>query len=153
MPVRPRTISALLALLLGAACANDDPTAGVVGYPIAYATNACGPADGPATRLYLTADSVEGLPTGVPRIEIGIYQDVSELPGRSFSLDGSTAEGWAGRCPAEGACETAASAVVTFGRAAADTLLSGTVQLRFTDGSTVSGGFEAAWRRTQQFCG
>ncbi|HEX5634583.1 MAG TPA: hypothetical protein VFX50_15180 [Gemmatimonadales bacterium] len=153
MPVRPHAVPVLLVLLLGTACSNDDPTTSPSGYPIAYATNACGPADGPATRLYLTADSVDGLPSDVPRIEIGIYKDVSELQGRSFSLGKSTADGWAGRCPAQGTCETAESADVTFRRSAADTLLSGTVQLRFPDGTTVSGGFHAEWRRTQQLCG
>ena len=148
----------LLAGAVVAALACGDDNAGPVppapeGYPVAYSTNACGPTDGPATRLYLATDTSSGLPTDATRIEVLVYRTAAELQGQRFTFGASSPEGWTGRCSAGGPCEEATSTVVEFRRNPADTLLSGSVRLRFSDGSTVSGGFDAAWRRTFQLCG
>lgn len=153
-PVRP--VHAGILLLLTAACGEDGAgplPAAPAGYPYAYATNSCGPADGPATRFFLASEPSATLPTTVPRIEFAIYRSASELQGEDVVWNGASAEGWAGRCGGTGPCAAATSATVRFRRSGADTVLSGTVQLRFEDGSSTSGGFEATWRRTEQLCG
>ena len=147
----------LLALALTLVACDDDNTGPVPaapeGYPYAYATNACGPTDGPATRLYLSAEVSDSLPTTAPRVEVLVYRSAADLQGEEFGWSGYSEEGWAGRCPGEGACEEASRVSVQFRRNAADTVLAGAVRVRFPDGSTVSGGFDATWRRTTYLCG
>lgn len=151
-----RPVHAGVLLLLTVACGEDGAgplPAAPSGYPYAYATNSCGPADGPATRFYLASEPSATLPATVPRIEFVIHRSASELQGEDVTWDGSSSDGWAGRCDGAGPCAAATSAVVRFRRGAADTVLSGTVKLRFEDGTSASGGFEATWRRTEQLCG
>jgi hypothetical protein len=151
-----RPVHTGILLLLTAACGESDAgplPAAPPGYPYAYASNSCGPADGPATRFYLAAEPSATLPTTAPRIEFAIHRSASELQGEDVAWDGASGEGWAGRCDGSGPCTAATSAVVRFRRGDADTVLSGTVQLRFEDGTSASGGFEAVWRRTEQLCG
>jgi hypothetical protein len=143
-----------LALLLFACDDNSGPVPmAPEGYPFAYATKGCGPTDGPGTRLFLTAEASDSLPTTSPRIEVLIYRSAADVQGEEFSWSGHSDEGWAGRCPGEGACEQASSTRVEFRENAADTVLTGEVRVRFADGSTVSGGFDATWRRTTYVCG
>ena len=151
----PRLLAGI-ALTLSPACSDDNSSplpAAPEGYPYAYATNGCGPTDGPATRVFLAADSSDDMPPQVARLEFVIYRSAADLQGEEVSWSGSTNEAWAGRCPATGACDVASFAQVTFRENAADTLLSGTLVMRFQDGTSVSGGFDATWRRTLQLCG
>ena len=151
-----RGLTALVALVAIPACGDDNAgpvPAAPEGYPFAYAADACGPTDGPATRLYLSADSTTGVPTDAPRLEVVIYRRAADLQGRSFSWRASSPDAWAGRCASDGSCLEASSAAVKFRDNPADTVLTGTVRLRFQDGTTASGGFEAAWRRTGLLCG
>ena len=143
-----------LALVLVACNDNSGPVPTAPdGYPFAYATRGCGPTDGPATRLFLSAEASDSLPTTSPRIEVLVYRSAADLQGESFRWSGYSDEGWAGRCDEQGACEQASSTMVEFRQNAADTVLTGEVRVRFPDGSTVSGGFDATWRRTMYLCG
>ncbi|HEX5817471.1 MAG TPA: hypothetical protein VFY20_01235 [Gemmatimonadales bacterium] len=148
---------ALLALALTLVACDDDNTGPVPAapedYPFAYATNSCGPTDGPATRLYLSAEVSDSLPLVAPRVEVLVYRSAADLQGEEFSWSGYSEEGWAGRCAGDAPCEEASSVAVEFRRNAADTVLTGEVRVRFPDGSTVSGGFDATWRRTTYLCG
>ena len=151
--LRPLPVVLVLSL---AACGDDN--AGPIpsapsGYPYAYSTNACGPTDGPGTRIILSRDPLTELPVVSPQVQVSVWQGAAELQGRTFTWAGSSPAGWAGRCDASGVCEAAASSTITFRENSADTVLSGTLRLRFQDGSTVSGGFDATWRRTEQVCG
>ena len=149
-----RSILLAIALALVACNDNSGPVPAVPnGYPFAYATTGCGPTDGPATRLFLSAEPSDSLPTTSPRIEVLIYRTAADLQGEAVSWSGYSDEGWAGRCPGEGVCEEASSTRVEFRQNAADTVLTGEVRVRFADGSTVSGGFDATWRRTTYLCG
>jgi hypothetical protein len=150
-----RTVLLTLALSLVGACDDDSGPvpASPEAYPFAYASTACGPTDGPATRLYLSAEASDSLPVTSPRIEIVIYRRAADLQGEEISWSGYSDEGWAGRCPGDVACEEATSAALDFRRNAADTVLTGDVRVRFPDGTTVSGGFEATWRRRNYICG
>jgi hypothetical protein len=150
-----RSLMLLLALSIGA-CGDDDTgpvPAPPDGYPFAYATNGCGPTDGPGTRLILTSEAVTELPASVPRVEVTIYRRAADLQGEQFTWAGSSNEGQSARCDAASQCEPATATSIGFRDNTADTVLTGTVSLRFGDGTTVSGGFDAAWKRTGLVCG
>jgi hypothetical protein len=144
----------LLLLLIG--CNSDSELslpAPPAGYPTAYATAACGPADGPAVRLFLAAEPAEVLPPPAPFVEVAIWQGVTSLSNRRIEWTSGSSDGNARRCDAAGACEEAMSVAVQFRPIGADTTLTGTVTLVFAGGSTVAGGFNAAWRPSQLLCG
>lgn len=156
--VTPRSVAAartaLFVVLAGCSTESDlSLPAPPPGYPTAYATAACAPADGPATRLYLAAEPAEALPPAAPFVEVAIWQGVTSLSGQRLEWTGQSGSGMARRCDAAGACAEATSIVVQFRPIGADTTVTGTVTLGFADGATVAGGFNAAWRPTQQICG
>ena len=83
-----RVVALSLALLL-ASCNSENELslpAPPAGYPTAYATRDCAPADGPATRLYLAAEPSEALPPPVPFVDVAIWQGVG--PSRAGSSSG-----------------------------------------------------------------
>ena len=146
--------TALFVVVAGCSAENDlSLPAPPPGYPTAYATAACAPADGPAMRLYLGAEPAEALPPATPFVEVAIWQGVTSLSGRRIEWTGDSSNGMARRCDAAGACTQATSAVVQFRPMGTDTTVTGTVTLSFADGTTVAGGFNAAWRPTQLMCG
>jgi len=123
------------------------------GYPTAYATRDCGPADGPATRVYLAAEPGEGLPPAVPFVDVVIWQGVASVSGRRYEWAGASNDGFARRCIASDTCEPASQVVVHFRPLGVDTTVTGTLTLTFADGSVVTGGFNAAWRPATMLCG
>jgi hypothetical protein len=143
-------------LVLLASCGSDNGLslpAPPPGYPTAYATAACAPFDGPATQLYLAAEPAEALPPPAPFIEVAIWQGVMSLSGRRIEWAGASSSGMARRCDPAGACVEATNVAVQFRPVGADTTVTGVVALNFADGSTATGGFNAAWRHSQLMCG
>ncbi len=146
--------AAVVVLLAG--CTGDNELslpAPPPGYPTAYATASCAPSDGPATQLYLAAEPAEALPPTPPFIEVAIWQGVTSLSNRRIEWTGASSDGMARRCDAAGACAEATSVTVQLRPIGTDTTVTGVVSLGFADGSTVSGGFNAAWRPSRLMCG
>ena len=153
--MRRRVVVLSLALVL-ASCNSENELslpAPPPGYPTAYAMRDCAPADGPATRVYLTAEPSEALPPPVPFVDVAIWQGVTSVAGRRFEWTGSTDEGFARRCTATDTCEPASQVIVQFRPLGSDTTVTGTMTLTFDDGSIVTGGFNAAWRSRTMQCG
>lgn len=145
---------AVLSLALSCTSDNDlSLPAPPPGFPTAYATSACGPGDGPAMQLYLATEPAEALPPPAPFVEVTIWQGVHSLSGRRFEWTGVSSEGTVRRCDAGGACVEARSVALQFRPIGTDTTVTGVATLQFSDGSTVAGGFNAAWRTTRQMCG
>lgn len=141
-------------LLLIAACADAGPIpAPPEGYGFAYATPSCGPADGPAVRLYLAAAATESLPPAGTWLDLAVWRSATELPAAELSWSGASDLGWAGRCTDAGPCETATDVRISFRRFEPDSALTGTLDLRFENGSRVAGGFRATWRPATPLCG
>lgn len=150
-----RVVVLSLALLLASCNSENDLSlpAPPAGYPTAYATRDCAPADGPAMRLYLAAEPSEGLPPPVPFVDVAIWQGVASVSSRKFEWSGPSNEGFARRCIATDACEPASQVIVKFRPLGPDTTVTGTMILTFADGSVVTGGFNAAWRPATMLCG
>lgn len=155
MRVVPRAGGLVLGLAL-ASCVSENELslpAPPAGYPIAYAAATCAPADGPAVRLFLAAEPTEALPPASPFVELAVWHGVASLSNREFEWAGSSSDGVARRCDVTGACEEATQVHLRFRPVGDDTTVTGTLTLTFPGGSTVGGGFSAAWRPTRQFCG
>jgi hypothetical protein len=150
-----RVVALSLALLLASCNAENELSlpAPPAGYPTAYATRDCAPADGPAIRVYLAAEPSEALPPPAPFVDLAIWQGVTSVPGRKFEWTGPSSEGFARRCVAADTCEPAAQVIAQFRPLGPDTTVTGTVLLTFADGSVVTGGFNAAWRPNPMLCG
>jgi len=148
-----RTLGAAVAAGLLAACAEASIPAPPTGYGFAYATRDCGPADGPAVRLFLVPQEVTLWPPSGARVEVAVWRATTQLPGADLVWSGATNLGWAGRCDDVAQCEAATDARVTFRGFAADSTLTGSVDLGFGDGSRVTGGFNAVWHPATPICG
>ena len=149
-------MAVLATMMLLASCVSENDLslpAPPTGYPTAYATRDCAPADGPAMRLYLSAEPSTELPPPVPFLEVTVWQGVQALSNRRVEWSGTSSEGTARRCSATDACEPASQVVLQFRPVGADTSVTGTLALHFADGSTVTGGFKAAWRPSTMLCG
>jgi hypothetical protein len=144
--------AAVLVTLL-AACTDASIPPPPTGYGFAYATGDCGPADGPAVRLFLLPQEVVLWPPTGARVEVAVWRAASRLPGAELAWSGATNLGWAGRCDDLDQCEAATDVHVTFRGFAADSTLTGSLDLWFGDASRVSGGFSAIWRSAAPICG
>ncbi len=153
MPIARILTAAVATALLLAACSDASVPAPPAGYGFAYATPDCGPADGPAVRLFLLPQEVELWPPSGARVEVAVWRPATGLPGAEISWSGATSLGWAGRCDDLGQCEAATDARVTFRGFAADSTLTGSLDLGFADGARVAGGFNAVWHSLTPICG
>jgi hypothetical protein len=153
--MRSRVLLPSLAVVL-ASCTSENELslpAPPAGYPTAYATRDCAPADGPAVRLYLAAEPSEALPPPAPFVDVVIWQGVNAISNKQFEWNDASNDGSARRCITADACESASRVIVRFRPTGADTTITGTVTLTFGDGSIVTGGFNAAWRPRTVLCG
>ena len=150
-----RVIALSLVLLLAGCNSGNELSlpAPPAGYPTAYATRDCAPADGPAMRLYLAAEPSEALPPPVPFVDLAIWQGVASVAGKRFEWTGASSDGFARRCVATDSCEPASRVALQFRPVGPDTSVTGTMTLTFADGSIVTGGFNAAWRPNTMLCG
>lgn len=144
---------ALLLLPLGACGppASADPPAG---YPYASAHADCAPWDGPAVTILLTTQAPDSIAVTGPYVSISVWRSATTLAGRTFAWPSDSQVGAATRCSSDAACEAARSGRVTFAPASPDTILGGTVVLRFAGADSIlRGAFRALWRRTRVMCG
>lgn len=151
-----RRATMLAGVLLVAGCSSENDLslpAPPNGLPTAYATSDCAPADGPATRLYLSSEPADILPPSAPFVDVAVWQAAGAIAGKRLEWTGPSSDGNARRCTAADACEEATSVTLQFRPREADSSLSGTIALTFADGSSIAGGFNAAWRPRQQLCG
>jgi len=153
MPTARTLATAVAAAMLLAACSDASVPAPPAGYGFAYATPDCGPADGPAVRIFLVGEEAALWPPTGARLEVAVWRGAAELPGADLSWSGATSLGWAGRCDDAGQCDAATDVRVQFRSFAADSTLTGSLDLGFADGSRVTGGFGATWHSATPICG
>jgi hypothetical protein len=143
-------ILALLPALL-ASCSDDPPVAPLSEFPYAMATPACGPADGPVVLIYLASTAFEQQPSA-PFVEVHIPKSFADVGvGAVFPVSESfsDANAW---FRGSGVERTANGGEV--GVTSKSTMvLSGYIDLRFTDGFRLRGSFFASWVPRQMLCG
>jgi hypothetical protein len=141
----------IVILVVAAACASDAISGPPAGLPYAAATPACGPADGPATTIYLSPNPVESLDPSTPFVRIAIWQPRERLAGRSWSLADDAAAAEYFSTPDE--FELATGVSVTINAVDSDSTVRGSAELTFPMHGRIAGGFRARWIPVALRCG
>jgi hypothetical protein len=161
MRVVPLRTLALATALVGTGCSEthgtvgddagrDAPASGR--YAGAYVMNECGPADGAANRLILWAFPVPECSADPAQPSLDFYLHGDFLPitagetitvtPPSSGLGGGRATACPGGTPP---CRTSQDFTLTFATFEADVGARGTYEVRFADGTSESGSFDATW--------
>lgn len=138
-------------LILATAC--SDPLEPPDGFAFAYAEQGCTPVDGPALWLFLTGAATTDPQVSAPRINIAINRPLDQVAEQTWVFGGDGEIGSAFRCYTQQNCVPGVISRVTIRRIEADSTVVGEATLRFRDGSTVNGGFRAAWLDSVTICG
>ena len=123
------------------------------GFEFAFAAPDCAPWDGPAISILLTgslADSVDGASR---QLRVAVYKRSDSVAGHRFLWPADPEVAGGTRCRDAESCEAASSGEIDFRPTGTDTLLEGTVLLRFAETDSVYGGFRAEWRPRRVMCG
>jgi hypothetical protein len=144
-------LAAVFAAFALLSCGGDAPPGPVPGYPFAYATNECGPADGPAMTLYLSERALDSLPPVGGHLAVMIWVGRDEAAGRTFRSSDQPVRGVTLNCGSPTRCEPVTAWQVSLRGFARDTL-DGSVDLRLGQ-RVVAGGFRARWMTKRQYCG
>jgi hypothetical protein len=144
---------ARMAMILAAAvaCDSDSVFTPIKHFEYSAATRQCGPADGPATEIFLSHDAVSTEPS-TPFVRIYIPVAVEELSGRVWQLSADSPEGGAWFHASEASSEIAASGYMIVAAVGSDKTVQGSVYLEFPDAGRVSGAFAAPWIQSTVVC-
>jgi hypothetical protein len=139
-------------LLVG--CHGKSPLEPLTALPHAVAIPYCGPADGPATLIYLASTPVELPQPAVPFVQVFVPRRFSEsTPGEVFEIGehfDEEANAWFYRSGVETKSAQRGEVGVT---ALRGNQLTGYVDLVFPDGVRMRGSFTASWQNLATFCG
>jgi hypothetical protein len=150
-PRRYLGLFALAALTLG--CGAEAIPAPPAGLAHSAAWPECGPADGPAVLIYLaTAPFTTPMPDP-PYVAISLWQPVTGLTERSWTVGQGEVDGVATYCSATDDCEVVSTGHVTVTGVDADTSITGTADLTFPAAGRVTGAFSAEWLPLRFFVG
>ena len=144
----------LLATLTVVACDDDSPLEPLDTLPHAAAVASCGPADGPATYIYLASTPLE-LPQPIaPFIQVFVPKRFSEATrGEVFRIGddfNEEASAWFNTSGLEPRQALSGEVAVTSLR---NNRLTGFVDLVFPNGVRMRGSFNASWHEmSTQFC-
>ena len=139
-----RMVGLAMTGVLGTAC-HENPTVPEDSILFAAATFECGPADGPATAIYLMPEPVGPLPLSGAFVRVYVPVGVDHLTGRWTVSDGITdAAGWFHSDDDQYEPATGGSLDVT--AVNADNSIEGVIDLHFDKAGHLKGPFKADWR-------
>lgn len=152
--MRPARLGLILSLGCGGGASQLSPLPDPPdGFGFAFATPDCAPWDGPAVSILLTgsrADSVDGMSR---QLRVAVYKETDSIVGNRFHWPSDPEVASGTRCQGSESCESAESGEIDFRPTGSDTLLEGTLLLRFPKSDSVYGGFSAEWRPKRALCG
>ena len=144
-----------IAAVLAGCTASSSPSG--TGFPEAFATRQCGPADGAIVAIYLTPspqppEAPDGQPVP-PFLRLTILHDIGQIAGRTFTWNApGQVEAGADRCETAGPCTSASSGVIRIGAVDENRRTTGSYDLRL-GGARLQGSFTAPWRERLILCG
>jgi hypothetical protein len=146
-----RMVRMAVVIAAAAACDSDSVFEPIRHFEYSAATFQCGPADGPATAIYLT-HHVGSIDPSAPFVRIYIPVAVEELSGRVWQLSEDSPEGAAWFHSSDASSEIAASGYMIVAAVGSDRTVQGSVYLEFPDAGRVSGAFAAGWIQSGVIC-
>jgi hypothetical protein len=159
---RPTIEVGLAALVVfSSACGSTAapvPTEPPANYPHAYAAIDCGPADGHALTVYLSAEPMVWPDDGFPRqltsplVTVSVWRSLRDAAGKRFTVEENSAWGVVSFCNSASDCTPARTGEIRLGRLT-DGVLDGEIDVRSPTGEEVRGTFRAEWKERQVFCG
>ena len=141
-----------IAMLLLVSCVFDSISGPPRGFPHAAATNDCGPTDGEAVSIFLTAAPMQSLNPSAPYLRATVLQSVNAVSGRSWSVGWGSAEGYATFYSAATVFQFATSGTVTVTSVSANSV-EGTADVSFPNADRIRGSFKATWIPNSGLCG
>ena len=132
------------------ACDSDSVFSPIRHFEYSAATRQCGPADGPATAIYLSHD-VGSTEPSTPFVRIYIPVAVEQLSGDVWQLSvGGDGAAWFHSTDASS--EVAKSGYMIVAAVGSDKTVQGSVYLEFPNAGRVSGAFAAPWIQSTVIC-
>lgn len=135
----------LMATALLLACSSDGITGPKAGFGHASVMFACGPADGPATAIYLTPVEYTAGPVAAPSIGIYIDQPLENLAGQTWDLSAASAAGTAWYQSDPGTFVKATAGSLTVSSIGSDKSVEGVVDLSIPGLPRITGSIHAIW--------
>lgn len=133
------------------ACDSDRVFEPIKHFEYSAATFQCGPADGPATAIYLTHE-VGSIEPSAPFVRIYVPVAVEQLSGDVWQLSERSADGAAWFHSTDANSEVATSGYMIVAAVGSDRTVHGSVYLEFPDAGRVSGAFTATWIQSTVIC-
>lgn len=141
-------------LLVPTGCDDPQSPRPLTEYPFAVATRTCGPADGPALAIFLSAGEVTDVPAAPPYFQFYLTRSPAELEGRTWSWPSTDESINAWECTVAGAaCAHSPAGVIALGRFGPDSALTLTADLRLKSGERVRVRTTARWVSGSPLCG
>jgi hypothetical protein len=135
------------------ACDSDSVFAPIKHFEYSAATFQCGPADGPATAIFLSHDAVGSVAPSAPFVRIYVPVAVEQLSGDVWQLSEGSADGTAWFHSSDASSEVATSGYMIVAAVGSERTVQGSVYLEFPNAGRVSGAFAAAWIPRTIMCG
>jgi hypothetical protein len=135
------------------ACNSDTVFGPIRGSLYAAATFQCGPADGPATAIYIKPEPVGSIAPSTPFVRIYVPVAVEQLSDHAWPVSNGNSEATAWFHSTDANLEVATTGYMTVSSVASDKTIEGSVNLWFPDAGRVRGGFRATWIPGTVVCG
>jgi hypothetical protein len=121
--------------------------------PFVSATRSCAPTDGPAVSITWSARPATGGGVDGSYVQVHLWSGVGALEGRRFRLATGSADGFGRAVGADGMTAGDVSGAVRVERVAADSSMSGTIDVTLPDGARFARAFDAPWVPSEMRCG
>jgi hypothetical protein len=123
-------------------------------YQYALIQNSCAPWDGGAIQVTLANEPLQcqGEVHGA-HLVLGVWRGLPLHAGQVVKFSPREDNGFASRCKKEDECEAAESGTITFDSVATGKGATGHYEVRFRDGRTITGRFDAKWCEVRELCG
>lgn len=148
-----RVLGMAMVVAVVMACRSDDVFAPIGGPLYGAATFQCGPADGPATAIYISPEPVGSLTPSTPFVRIYVPVAVEQLSDHSWPISDGNSEATAWFHSTHASMETATTGYMIVSSVASDKTIEGSVNLWFPGAGRVRGGFRATWVARTMLCG
>ena len=137
-----------LAVLVAAGCSKS--TGPTLSLGLAEATPSCAPNDGPAVAIRFAPSPTDT--SALPVVQVSVFRSRAELAAKRWTLPSEQAQAWIQRTSAP-EFDPATEGLIRIDAVEADGTISGSIDLRFADGTRFDRNFRAPWRERAMLCG